>query len=79
MAEDYIRSNLGPAAIAEDLWHTAQVLARFGPRLPTMMETALIQQARMPPARQPLPWRRAALALAMGLGVGVVLGFALSF
>jgi len=79
VVEDYIRSNLGPAAIARDLWHTAQVLARFGPRLPTMMETALIQQARMPPARQPLPWRRAALALAMGLGVGVVLGFALSF
>ena len=39
--ERYIRENLGPQAVARDLWRTAQVLARFGPHLPGAVEAAL--------------------------------------
>ncbi len=41
VVEDYIRSNLGPAALARDLARTAKVLARFGPHLPGAVEAAL--------------------------------------
>ncbi len=44
IVEDYIRRNLGPRALARDLRQTAMVLARFGPRLPVLVERALIQQ-----------------------------------
>ena len=43
VVEDYIKSNLGPAALARDLGRTAQVLARFGPQLPMMVEAALVR------------------------------------
>ena len=42
VVEDYIRTNLGPAALMRDLARTAQVLARFGPHLPNAVEQALI-------------------------------------
>ncbi len=50
IVEDYIRENLGPAALVRDLLRTAKVLARFGPRLPAMAEAALVQQAETPVA-----------------------------
>lgn len=40
---DYIRSNLGPAAVARDLTAAARILSRIGPRLPQLAESALIQ------------------------------------
>ncbi len=40
---DYIAANLGPKAVARDLAATVAVLARFGPRLPQLAETALIR------------------------------------
>ncbi|AJE49100.1 2-polyprenylphenol 6-hydroxylase [Celeribacter indicus] len=46
VVEDYIRSNIGPRALTRDLWRTAQVLARFGPKLPQLAEAALIAQSR---------------------------------
>ncbi|UWQ21459.1 2-polyprenylphenol 6-hydroxylase [Jannaschia sp. W003] len=39
--ERYIRENLGPQAVARDLWRTGLVLARFGPHLPRAVEDAL--------------------------------------
>jgi ubiquinone biosynthesis protein len=36
----YIRSNLGPKAVLRDLMQTARVLARFGPKLPALVEAA---------------------------------------
>ncbi|MCB1364399.1 MAG: 2-polyprenylphenol 6-hydroxylase [Rhodobacteraceae bacterium] len=50
VVEDYIRQSIGPRAIASDLMKTARVLARFGPRLPGLVESALIAQSN-PPAR----------------------------
>lgn len=46
IVEDYIKTSIGPRAFAKDLGKTALVLARFGPRLPALMEQALIAQAQ---------------------------------
>ncbi len=44
IVEDYIRQNVGPRALLRDLAQTARVLARFGPKLPKLAESALIRQ-----------------------------------
>ncbi|MCI5113200.1 MAG: 2-polyprenylphenol 6-hydroxylase [Marivita sp.] len=49
IVEDYIKTSIGPRAFAKDLGKTALVLARFGPRLPGLMEQALIAQAQGTP------------------------------
>ena len=41
----YITKSIGPRAVIGDLANTAQVLARFGPRLPQLVESALMEQA----------------------------------
>jgi ubiquinone biosynthesis protein len=51
----YVSKNVGPRALLRDLVQTAQVLARFGPKLPRMVENALIARADKP---TPLPPRR---------------------
>lgn len=43
VVEAYVKENIGPKALARDLIHAAQVLARFGPRLPALAEQALIR------------------------------------
>jgi ubiquinone biosynthesis protein len=45
--EGYIAKNVGPRALLRDMGKTALVLARFGPRLPSLVEAALIAQADM--------------------------------
>jgi ubiquinone biosynthesis protein len=52
VVEDYIRKNIGPVAAIADLGRTLRVLARFGPRLPMLVEERLL---RPPPA--PVPAR----------------------
>jgi len=42
---DYIQKSIGPRAILADLYHTARVMTRFGPRLPSLVEKALIAQS----------------------------------
>jgi ubiquinone biosynthesis protein len=49
IVEDYIKTSIGPRAFAKDLGKTAMVLARFGPRLPGLMEQLLIAQAQGTP------------------------------
>jgi len=44
IVEDYIKQSIGPKALARDLFQTARVLARFGPKLPQLAEAALIAQ-----------------------------------
>lgn len=46
---NYITKSIGPRAIVNDLANTAQVLARFGPRLPALVEDALMAQSNPPP------------------------------
>jgi ubiquinone biosynthesis protein len=69
---DYIRSNLGPAAVARDLAAAARILSRMGPRLPQLAEAALIRMNTPAPERR----HRALPAWAWGLG-GAVVGAAL--
>lgn len=45
IVEGYIRDSIGPRAVITDLAKTAKVIARFGPRLPGLVEAALIKQA----------------------------------
>ncbi|WP_138936266.1 2-polyprenylphenol 6-hydroxylase [Roseovarius arcticus] len=75
VVEDYIRQALGPRAVAQSLGKTLAVLARFGPRLPQLVETAIMRSAAPPPAEIP-PLRRRDLAL-WGVG-GIALGAVLT-
>ncbi|UWR11306.1 2-polyprenylphenol 6-hydroxylase [Sulfitobacter mediterraneus] len=46
---DYITKSIGPRAALNDLANTAMVLARFGPRLPGLVEAALLRQSNPQP------------------------------
>ena len=77
VVEEYIRENVGPRAAVRDLWRTAVVLSRFGPRLPALVEERLLREypepapAPRPPAAWPLAWMAAGAVLA---GAGVWIG-----
>jgi ubiquinone biosynthesis protein len=43
IVEGYIKQNIGPRALLRDLAKTARVLARFGPKLPALVEAQLIR------------------------------------
>ena len=66
---DYIKKSIGPRAVVKDLMSTAQVMARFGPRLPALVESALIAQSK--PSDNPLRSKAAWLAPAL---TGVIVG-----
>ncbi|MEO9576050.1 MAG: 2-polyprenylphenol 6-hydroxylase [Tateyamaria sp.] len=72
---DYIQKSIGPKAIVTDLYKTARVLTRFGPRLPGLVEAALIAQSNPQPEKRRGFWRWIALAGLVGLlaGGGVAL------
>jgi len=67
---DYIRKSIGPRAVANDLYKTARVLARFGPRLPRLVEQALIAQSNPAPDKRRGFWRWIVLAGVIGLMAG---------
>ena len=68
---DYIRDSVGPKALARDLWKTARVLSRFGPRLPGLVESALLKQvAENPtPPRRLWPWVVGSLSVGAGVAL----------
>lgn len=72
VVEDYIRRSIGPQAVFRDLRHTAQVLARFGPRLPALVEDALIRQSESRPAPSTPAW--VTRTLWAGAGAAVMAG-----
>ncbi|MFM2390946.1 MAG: 2-polyprenylphenol 6-hydroxylase [Pseudomonadota bacterium] len=77
IVESYVAKNVGPRALLRDLVQTARVLARFGPKLPRMVEAALIAQAdkpKEPPKRRLAVWFWQGLAAMALLGLGVALG-----
>ncbi len=77
VVEDYVKKNVGPLALLRDLAQAAQIMARFGPRLPKLIEDALIAAAdKKPPATMRVSWRWGVFALAsIGLvGFGFWLG-----
>ena len=73
VVEDYIKTSLGPRAVLRDLVLTTRVLGRFGPRLPGLVEAALIRQSEgeTPQTRSPWParlgWSGAGAALSAAL------------
>ena len=78
IVETYIRENVGPKAALRDLGRTLAVLARFGPRLPAMVEARLMAQNSAPPppprTMHPLVWAGAGAALtAAAIWVGTLL------
>ncbi|WP_335948020.1 2-polyprenylphenol 6-hydroxylase [Salipiger bermudensis] len=73
VVEDYIKTSIGPRAALRDLVQTAQVLGRFGPRLPGLVEAALIRQSEGDGTAKRSPWR---VRLGWG-GAGAALGAAL--
>ncbi len=77
VVENYIKDNVGPKALLRDLMQTAQVLARFGPKLPQMVEALLIRQTEEPePPRKP-GWLKSAGLIGLGAALAV-LAFVLS-
>ena len=73
IVEDYIKENIGPKAILRDLVKTVRILSRFGPRLPAMVEDALIRQA-VKPAPRVVRGRTRKLAWLAGTAVLVAAG-----
>jgi ubiquinone biosynthesis protein len=77
IVEGYIKDNIGPKALLRDLQKTALVLARFGPKLPRLVEAYLVRQSLPPPLLLPvnklLPLLWALLGAGVALG-GVLLG-----
>ncbi len=79
VVESYVSRNVGPIALLRDLAQTARVLGRFGPRLPRLVEAALIRQAEVLPPVSTKPrlfgWR-VLLGLPVVFALGVWLGHA---
>ena len=73
VVEDYIKKSIGPRALVSDLSKTAMVMARFGPRLPALVEKALIAQSN-----DPTPQRPRKRAIAALVGAGAALGVAVT-
>ncbi|MFW2545329.1 2-polyprenylphenol 6-hydroxylase [Primorskyibacter sp. 2E107] len=70
VVEEYIKQSIGPRAVASDLGKTLRVLSRFGPRLPGLVEAALVRQSQPPPIRSHSQWPGRVLFLTIGLAIG---------
>lgn len=75
VVESYIAENVGPKAVLRDLVRVARVVSRFGPRLPELVEDALIRQSATDqrPQRSTRPYLWSALGT-LGLVVAFLLG-----
>ena len=69
VVEEYIKGSIGPKAVLSDLAKSAKVLSRFGPRLPALVEAALIRQVAEVPTHVPSKTRSRTVWF---LGGGVV-------
>ncbi|MEO9651185.1 MAG: 2-polyprenylphenol 6-hydroxylase [Roseobacter sp.] len=77
---NYISKSIGPRATFTDLAKTARVMARFGPRLPALVEGALIRQANPEPTRREgvlLKWVIGGLVMGIAIGVSATVTIAL--
>ena len=78
VVEDYIKKSVGPAALVNDLLRTVRVLSRFGPKLPEMVEDALVRSSEPEgaPAGSAFPQR--ALWFICGAGAAVLGAYVLT-
>ena len=72
VVEDYIKKSIGPRAALRDFGKTAMVLARFGPRLPALVENALIAQTQKDDPKASRLWSKA-LPATLGAAAGAAL------
>jgi len=75
VVEQYIKENLGPKAMIRDLSRSVQTLARFGPKLPQMIEKFMAEQT---PKEAPKPARNLRQKAVYG-GMGAALALAGAF
>lgn len=68
---DYIKKSLGPVALGRDLMKTVRVLTRFGPRLPGLVEGALVRQATQQDIETRRVWPKVLASGILGVAVGV--------
>ena len=74
VVEDYIKKSIGPRAAVSDLAETLKVLVRFGPRLPGLVESALINQSStVDPSQGRKLWIERGSILLGGLACGAAL------
>lgn len=73
VVEAYIKESIGPKAAVQDLWKTALVMARFGPRLPNLVEAALIRQAHLEDPAPQSPWLERIFWCLLGAGIAIAL------
>lgn len=71
---NYITKSIGPRAVLTDLAKTVTVLSRFGPRLPALVESALLRQSNEALAVRK-PFKRWML---LSGGAGMALGLAIA-
>ncbi|MEM1351500.1 MAG: 2-polyprenylphenol 6-hydroxylase [Pseudomonadota bacterium] len=72
IVSNYISKSIGPRATLKDLTKTARVLSRFGPRLPKLVENALINQANPAPKSSDGGLRKWIVGgLVLGVSIGV--------
>jgi ubiquinone biosynthesis protein len=79
VVESYIKQSIGPLAAARDLGKTLAVLARYGPRLPIIVENALIQHSNPPTPLKKSRWPRRLILMGIGsvFGAGLTAAFLL--
>jgi ubiquinone biosynthesis protein len=72
IVSNYISKSIGPRATLVDLAKTARVMARFGPRLPVLVEDALIRQANPEPPKRDKGWVKWAIGgIVLGISIGI--------
>ena len=75
VVEDYIRQSIGPRAVLRDLAKTARVLSRFGPRLPQLVERALVRQSEVYEPERKKPVGLLPMWIVMSLIGGALLSY----
>ena len=80
VVETYIRRNLGPRAAVRDLMRAAQVIGRYGPRLPSLVESLINRDTATTRSECPSRWKMwasmalgGAVCIAIGAGLATVL------
>ena len=81
VVEDYIKHSIGPKAVIRDLGRVFSVLSHYGPRLPNMLEEAIMRRNATPPPHKNYTWRAPLLWTLLGTAVGAsaILGYGYFF
>ena len=79
VVEDYIKTSIGPAAMIKDLTKAVRVVARFGPKLPQMIEDVLVRSGSDTIAPKPISKRKRAAWMSLGAIVGAAVALAVVF